>query len=217
MQLLLVRHGESVGNVAQVMQGSDDPLTDNGRRQAHAIARALAERGNIRRIYASPLARALETAQTIGAALEIAPELRPGLAEINIGRAAGYSLKEWIAKYPEDSAGFHVNGVDYVFPDGESGRQLGTRVAAELDQIIAAHRGEEGATVVVSHGGALAWGLAYLLGEVSESWPRHAFDNCSLTEIMVPDTVDQPYTVVRHNDIAHLEPEPTEEAATGRL
>src|SRR5690348_11197429 len=63
MRLILVRHGESLGNVTRTMQGRADPLTDRGRSQARAIATHLQSRGDVRTIYASPLARALETSR----------------------------------------------------------------------------------------------------------------------------------------------------------
>ena len=78
MLLLLVRHGQSLGNVEQRIQGIDDPLTDHGREQARGVARALADRGDITHLYASPLDRALETASIIGAATGREPAPRGG-------------------------------------------------------------------------------------------------------------------------------------------
>ena len=62
MQLLLVRHGESAGNLTRILQGRDDPLTERGRRQARELAAYLGARGDVRAIYTSPLGRAAETA-----------------------------------------------------------------------------------------------------------------------------------------------------------
>src|SRR5690349_7965495 len=73
MRLILVRHGQSVGNVEQRIQGKDDPLTDFGRRQAAAAGETLAARGDITHLYASPLARAFETATIIGRAIGLQP------------------------------------------------------------------------------------------------------------------------------------------------
>ena len=217
MRLLLVRHGESSGNVTRVLQGRDDPLTERGRRQARELAAHLAAQGDVREIYASPLARAFETAQIVGAAVGVEPRLRAGLAEIDIGTAAGLTFEAWAAQFPAEMERFRRDGVDYAFPGGESGRQLGARTAAEIDRIVAAHRRDTGAVVVVSHGGALAWIVAHLLGEPGDTWPSHAFDNCSLTEVTInPDDVQQ-VTFVCRNEVGHLLPEPDETLATGRL
>ena len=213
MRLLLVRHGESIGNITQLLQWRDEPLTERGRRQAREIAAYLAARGDVRALYTSPLARAVETGRVIGAAVGIEPELRDGLAEIDVGDAAGWTFEAWSARFPDEARRYHSEGIDYAFPGGESGRQLGVRTAAEIDRIIAAHDGNEGAIVVVSHGGALGWILAYLLQESRDPWPRHQFDNCSITEV----TIDaQQVTVVCRNEVGHLSPEPAEEVATGR-
>ena len=63
--LYFVRHGESVLNVQRLFAGQlDTPLTERGREQAHATGEELRGLG-INVIVASPLVRALETAQII--------------------------------------------------------------------------------------------------------------------------------------------------------
>lgn len=65
MLLYLVRHGESTYNAEGRIQGqSDAPLSELGHRQTEAVAAALANLP-IEAVYASPLRRALETAQRI--------------------------------------------------------------------------------------------------------------------------------------------------------
>ena len=215
MQLLLVRHGESEGNITQSLQGRDDPLTARGREQAGRIAAHLARRGDIHTIYASPLARALETSRIIGAAIGREPQLREGLAEIDVGDARGMRFKDWTEQFPEEARRFHTEGVSYTFPGGESARQLGVRVATELERIIAAHRHDDGAVVVVSHGGALAWAVGYLLREPTDTWPSHQFDNCSLTEVAIPADATQAPAFLCRNEVGHLAPSPDEEVAAG--
>jgi broad specificity phosphatase PhoE len=64
-RLHFIRHGESELNVQQLFAGSTDtPLTDKGRRQARQAGRRARTLG-IDHIIASPLSRALETAQII--------------------------------------------------------------------------------------------------------------------------------------------------------
>ena len=217
MQLLLVRHGESAGNLTRILQGRDDPLTERGRRQARELAAHLAARGDVRAIYTSPLARAAETARIIGGAVGLTPEPREGLAEINVGKAEGFTFEDWAARFPEEAARFHGEGVDYAFPGGETGRQLGARTAAEIDRIIGENRLEGGAVVVVSHGGALAWTIAHLLRQGRDTWPRHQLDNCSITEVTVDPADSQAVTFVCQNEIGHLSPEPEGDVATGRV
>lgn len=215
MQLLLVRHGESIGNVTRQLQKHDEPLTERGRRQAGELASFLADRPDLRVVYTSPLNRAVETATIIGAAIGLRPIALPGLAEIDVGKAAGFTFDEWSERDPESVRRWREEGIDYVWPGGESGRQLAARTAAEIDRIISAHRLDQGAVVVVSHGGALAWIIAHLLREPRDRWPTHQLLNCSLTEITI-EADEQAVSFLCHNDTGHLSPEPEEEAALGQ-
>jgi broad specificity phosphatase PhoE len=75
--LLLIRHGESAGNVAReaaessgaevidiAWRDADVPLSDLGRTQAQALGGWLAERhGDVRAVWSSPYRRARDTAQ----------------------------------------------------------------------------------------------------------------------------------------------------------
>jgi broad specificity phosphatase PhoE len=73
--VILIRHGQTEFNrifsVTRRDPGIRDPsLTEEGRRQAAAVARALSGI-NLRRLIASPYARALETAEIIAADLDL--------------------------------------------------------------------------------------------------------------------------------------------------
>ncbi|KAI1753677.1 histidine phosphatase superfamily [Xylaria castorea] len=75
MRLLLVRHGESVDNVAGLYAGSrDSPLTNHGVLQAKRLGAHIASRraiiGPIRHLFASNLQRAYQTAEAIADACE---------------------------------------------------------------------------------------------------------------------------------------------------
>ena len=215
MRLILVRHGETDGNVSRRLQGADDPLTDRGRRQARELAAHLAGRGDVAALYASPYRRAFETASAVGAALGMQPEPREALVEIDVGEAAGYRFEEWAESFPDEAERFRREGVDYAWPGGESGRDLSARAEAEIRRILEAHGREDGTVVVVSHGGTLAWVVAHLLGEPDGEWPYSyaRLDNCSITEAEIP--ADGPARLVRTNEIGHLSADPDAEAATG--
>lgn len=216
MRLLLVRHGETESNVTRRLQGADDPLTERGLGQARDLAAHLSGRDDLVALYASPYARALETARAIGGATGLEPVRRPGLAEIDVGEAAGYRFEEWTEAFPEEAERFKTEGIGYEWPGGESGQQLSVRAEAEMDAIIGKHRGGGGTVVVVSHGGTLAWVIAHLLGEPDGEWPGGyaRLDNCSITEAEVRS--DGPAEFLYTNEIGHLAPDPDAEAATGQ-
>lgn len=189
MLLLLVRHGQSLGNVEERIQGNDDPLTDLGREQARAVARALAARGDITHLYASPLDRALETAGIIGAATNHQPVPIAGLAEINAGRAAGLLWHEWRAANPvlgEIMANPHRDVME-GWEGGETGQQFGQRVLGAYTELVTRHVGTQDVVVAVGHGGSLAWIAAATHGDPLDVWPgrRTGFRNCSISEIRV--------------------------------
>jgi probable phosphoglycerate mutase len=215
MRLLLVRHGETLGNVERKLQGADDPLTERGRRQAHEISAHLSGREDIMALYTSPFARAVETAQAIGEALRLDPVSRDGLAEVDVGRASGYRFEEWAELFPEEAEKFQTQGMDYAWPEGESGHDVSARAAAELNSILADHRDASDTVVVVSHGGTLAWIISHLLQEPGDEWPHEhmRLENCSITEVDVQE--DGPASFLYTNEIGHLSPSPDAEAATG--
>jgi broad specificity phosphatase PhoE len=83
--MLLLRHAQSafnaIFNATRVDPGIPDPqLTEIGRRQAEAAARAL-ESHDIRRLVVSPYLRALETAEIIAAHLGLPIAIEPLVRE----------------------------------------------------------------------------------------------------------------------------------------
>ena len=64
MAIYLIRHGETVGNAARIVQRPDSPLSPRGLEQAERLARRLASAG-IGRIVSSDRVRALATAERL--------------------------------------------------------------------------------------------------------------------------------------------------------
>ena len=88
MTILLVRHGETDGNAARVLQRPDVPLNDRGIRQAEQLARRLSAPG-FARILCSDLLRARMTAAPLAARSGFAIEQTPLLQERNFGDLRG--------------------------------------------------------------------------------------------------------------------------------
>lgn len=91
---LFLRHGESTANRDGVIAGSTDvALTALGEAQAREAAIALAGAG-IRRIVASPLRRALRTAEAVAEVLGLPVETDAGLVERDWGAWEGRPVAE---------------------------------------------------------------------------------------------------------------------------
>jgi glucosyl-3-phosphoglycerate phosphatase len=80
MRVLFLRHGESAHNVhtgeERLSEELGDVLTEHGRAQAAAAGEALRDRG-VTRLLTSPMRRATETAEAVGEALGLAPDVIP--------------------------------------------------------------------------------------------------------------------------------------------
>jgi broad specificity phosphatase PhoE len=147
----LARHGESDWNAANRFQGhSDRPLTELGRKQAHALADLVADE-QVEAIYSSPLERALETARIVGARTGLDVTTRDDLREVDTGSWSGLSRAEVKERFPEGFERWLSGGAGW--DDGESYEQMAARVLAALREIAAAH--PAGRVLVVSHGGPI--------------------------------------------------------------
>jgi broad specificity phosphatase PhoE len=207
MRLLLVRHGQSLANIEARIQGDDDPLTDAGRAQAEAAGAYLRQRHAITHLYASPLARAKETAEIIGRHVGIAPVFERGLAEINAGTAVGLLWDEWTERYPE--AASRLRSEQRTLADrwegGESGQEFIDRVFTAYDHIVTQHRTTDDVVAVVSHGGPLSWISARVHGDPLEQWPvaRSIFGNCSISELEID--AEGAHTIGAWNQTTHID------------
>lgn len=184
MELLIVRHGESVANAEGRMQGqSDYPLSALGRAQAALLGRFLARLGwQFDAAYASPLTRAKETAQILTEALELPEaELAPELSELHAGQLQGLTYDEIAAGHP----GFLQRAItelgDFSQYGGESYAEVQARVGILVARWHASHREAAHRILAVAHGG-LNFHLVKAL--VCQPVPRVMslkFGNCTAT------------------------------------
>lgn len=90
MQLIVIRHGETLMNIDGRLQGSKGPneaLTENGLREAKALRDGLLVTPKI--IYASPLLRTQQTAKIINERFNVTIENREELVERDFGSLSG--------------------------------------------------------------------------------------------------------------------------------
>ncbi len=149
----LVRHGETEWNLAGRQQGHlDSPLTPRGIRQANALAHALADRG-IQVIYASDLGRAMQTAETIAANLNLPVHPDPRLRERHLGTMQALTKAQFQQQHPQASAAFDSGDPDHCLPGGESARQRYDRTVSCVEELAQHQPGQT--MLIVTHGGVL--------------------------------------------------------------
>ena len=195
MDLYLVRHGQSVGNLARRLQGwSDSGLSEAGQAQAVAtgqhLAHLFAAAGTApAALYSSDTPRAWETALRIGAALDLVPIPAPGLREMHFGAVEDTLAEHWQAAYPDLLPRWRDRtDLEFGWPGGETRRQVRDRVCAAITAIVARHLA--GPVVAVSHGGPIRAYLATVtrVPALADTDLTRDVANCSLTHIhFAPD------------------------------
>lgn len=199
-RICLVRHGETEWNAARRVQGHIDiGLNENGMRQAAAAGRWLKSAG-IAALYSSDLKRAWTTALAIGEAIGLTPQPVPEMRERCYGVFEGLTYAEAQQKYPEGYAAFEGRNADYAFETGESLHAMYDRVTGKLQQIAAAHPGQN--VVVTLHGGVLDVINRFVRGNPLEMPRDFLIPNAGINWI---STVDGRWTLESWGETAHLE------------
>jgi len=197
VKLLLARHAESAWNAERRFQGRTDVgLSDMGREQAAALARALAG-GRVGAIYSSPLVRARETAEIVARERGLTVTLVDELRELSLGAWEGRTVDDVLATEAGAYRLWRERPYDCPPPDGEHIEDVARRVLPVMELIVSSHAdGQE--ALVVSHGGVVSIFLCHLLGLSPNALWQLAIGNASLS------VVDPP-RVLTLNDTAHLE------------
>lgn len=184
--LLLIRHGENEYVKTGKMAGQlpDVHLNERGRKQAAELAEAL-KKVPLKAIYASPLERAVETAEPIAEGRKLEIQLRPQLMDSDIGKWHGRTLKQvrrikkWKIVQQAPSR--------FTFPEGESFLETQTRIASCLDEIVASHKPKD-IVAVVFHADPIKLAVAHYLGMPLDHFQRLACDTASVTVLYVSET-----------------------------
>lgn len=159
-KLVLLRHGQTDWNSQHRFQGrADIPLNATGIAQAEAGRKALAE-FDFDAVYASPLARTMQTAQLVRPGSEIFTD--PRLMEIDVGTWSGRTWEEVKAEVP-DYDEMYAKGIDFRRSDtGETLAEVAARGLPAVQEIARQHPGKT--VLVVAHGLLLNRVLHGLLG-----------------------------------------------------
>jgi ribonuclease H / adenosylcobalamin/alpha-ribazole phosphatase len=151
-RLLLLRHGQTEMSAQRRYSGRGDPeLTPFGLSQAAAVAatiKTIEDTSDVAAALCSPLRRARQTAEPVAAALGVAVEPHEGLLETDFGDWDGLTFAEARARNPEVH-GRWLGDDTVPAPGGESFADVGVRVAALREELVATYTGQT--VLLVSH------------------------------------------------------------------
>lgn len=153
MKLCLIRHGETVYNIEERMQGVREiELSPRGMDEAIQLGNRLRdERIEPHRVYTSPVKRARDTAERLGLPAPVVPV--DGLRARNLGDLEGLTKSEIRTRFP--GALENLIRWDWLPPGGdETLRHMFQRAGRDLETLVERER-QAGLLLAVTHSGVL--------------------------------------------------------------
>jgi len=145
----LIRHGQTAWNKEEIFRGRTDvPLDETGLRQAE-LAGEYFKGMEIHGIYASPLARAWETAQKIAQSHNLKVQSLDGIIDMSFGKWEGHPHQEIQKTDREIYRQWKEEPHKVRLPGGESLEDVRIRGMAALEEAIRLHSGKT--LIFVSH------------------------------------------------------------------
>ena len=159
-KLILVRHGESESNAANIFTGwADPPLTDKGEDEARQVGRLLRDKGvRIDRAFTSVLQRGRRSLQLILDVLgqrDVQTSADQALNERDYGILTGLNKSAAAAKWGEEQVHRWRRSYADAPLGGESLRDTTARVLAYYIEVMLPAIMTGGTTLVVAHGNSL--------------------------------------------------------------
>jgi broad specificity phosphatase PhoE len=185
MKLLLIRHGQTPGNVlGQLDTAHPGPgLTELGERQAEALARSLVNE-RIEALYASALIRTQITAAPLGRLHTLDVEVLDGLHEIEAGSLEKLTDHESHKRYMGTVMSWAAGDLDRRMPAGPDGHDFFERFDAAIANVLEHVSGPEATAAVVSHGAAIrTWAGRRAEGADHEFAAKHVLANTGIVAL----------------------------------
>ena len=200
---VLLRHGETPLTPQKRFSGSggtNPSLSPVGQDQATRAATALATRGTIQHILASPLTRTRETAAAVANRLGLDVTIEEGLRETDFGAWEGLTFGEVRERYPDDLTTWLADPTAQPTGGGESFADTATRIAATRDKLTAAYAGRT--VLLVTHVTPIKTFVQLALGAPPESLFRMELSAASISAVAY--YADGNASVRLFNDTSHL-------------
>jgi len=181
--LYLVRHGEHLDAEHGMVDG---PLSPRGRRQAELLADRLSG-VPLTNVWHSPLERAAETARAVAGRL---PAVDPEPTALLFDCVPSGMTPDTPSVYEPFFGGVTEAEID------AGAAQMSDAVAEFLAHRPNAHE------LLITHNFVIAWFVRHVLDAPTWRWLTLTQANCGLT--VLAQRPGRPWTLVTHNDLAHL-------------
>jgi len=196
----LIRHGECAGNREGLFRGRYDfPLNEVGLHQAESLAGEL-KGVRFEAVYASPLKRALQTAEALCRGRGIEPITEEGFNNIRLGSWEGRPKAEIAERFPDEFRLWRTEPERLRMEGAETLAQVQKRAVRTLAAITEERMGETFA--VVTHRAVLKPLIAGLLGiPAPYFWKLHP-ETASYS--IMEHTAERGYALLMFNQTKHL-------------
>lgn len=199
-RFILVRHGQTEWNRIERFRGrADVPLNETGLKQAEATGLRIAKEWQVDAIYASPLSRAIRTAQAIAIHYSLPVQPYPNLIDIDYGEWQGLSPEEVAQQWKEELDRWYQQPHFCRIPGGESLDDLRRRGLQAIHELAKQHRNQT--IVIVGHTVINRVLLLAILGLGNDRFWRIRQDTCAIN---VFEEEEGDFTLVSLNDTCHL-------------
>lgn len=197
MQIYMIRHGETDRNVKGHYYGvTEAVLTEAGRHQAECLGEFFRE-FDWKKVYVSPLKRAVDTAELVLGSKCADYSLDDRLQEQNFGIFEDYTYQNLCDLFPEEFDSWNADFSNYRIPDGESFRDVRDRVEAWVEERKAEVKeglwNRQDKVLIVAHKGTLGHMMAAFLGLPLESYWNFVFEQGCYNRIDLEDG----YAIIR--------------------
>lgn len=203
--VLLLRHGETDWNTERRIQGwGPVPLNRQGREQAERAGEHIAGAYSADRLITSDLRRTHETAEVVGAHLNLEPEPDRAWRERDFGVYQGLRYEDAFDRHPEFDATRGIVALDATPERGESLRGMADRVREGWEELVRTAAPDD-TVLVVTHGGPIYVVLGHIGDrDIVTAVAEGGQSNCALNELQV-DPGTRETTVVFENDTSYRE------------
>ncbi|MFI6369025.1 histidine phosphatase family protein [Nocardia sp. NPDC050630] len=185
-RLILVRHGETEGNVAKILDTRIPglPLTERGAAQAKTFGSSLLRPPKA--LFCSAALRARQTAGYIEAATGVPVEVLDDIHEVQVGELEGKNTEEAHSYFQRIYRAWHEGDLGERPPGGESGYDVLARFLPVVEDLRTKYLtdGGDGDILVVSHGAAMRLVSRNLSGVAPPFTTNNHLDNTETIELV---------------------------------